>query len=78
MIMQQATRLCPECLTIDASFPLIPGCQSCKDVLAQDEFNFWNSPILIVEETEDELTPHEFMRRITSPWMAFINLITMV
>jgi hypothetical protein len=77
MSTPQATRMCPECLTTDAAFPLTPDCQSCKDTLAQDEFEFWNTPIFWEEGSQTGMTPHQFMRRISSPWIALYNLITL-
>ena len=72
-MMIKATRMCIDCLTTDPAFPLIPGCQSCKAMLTQDEFDFWNGAI----SEEEDTTPKQLMRRVVSPWVALFRLITL-
>jgi hypothetical protein len=79
-----AERLCPDCMTTDAAFPLIEGCQSCKATLAQDEYDFWNTPLYYVDSvfdngtaTREPVMPREVMRRIFQPWKALFNLISL-
>lgn len=82
--MQAVARLCPECLTTDASFPLIPDCASCKAIVCKEEFDFWNSP-LYWETTFDEegfkiqlpISAQAFLRQVVQPWTSFFQLITL-
>jgi hypothetical protein len=71
-MIANAIRLCPTCLTSDAAFPLIPGCKSCREMLAQDEYAFWNTPLHLDEE---DITPRQLIRRVMQPWRAFFSLI---
>jgi len=73
--LSSAVRMCPVCLTTDASFPNIPGCQSCQEMLAHDELVFWNTPLYVEEQTP--VMPHEVMRRIFQPWRTLLGIITL-
>lgn len=82
--MANAERMCPECLTTEASFPLIPGCQSCKETLAQDEYAFWNTPLYWIEEAfgngqrlHKGVYPEDVMRHVVQPWKAFFDTLFM-
>lgn len=79
-----AERMCPECRTTDASFPNIPGCQSCKQMLAHDEFVFWNSPLYWDEVylfngeiVQIPVTAQEFIRRMRQPWVVLYQMFTL-
>jgi hypothetical protein len=50
-------RLCPECLTTDAAFPLKNDCKSCRQMLSNDEFRFWNVPVVLETEYCELSTP---------------------
>lgn len=82
--MSNPERMCPECLTTDAAFPLIEGCKSCKETLAHDEFVFWNTPIYTESGVARDgstarinVTPALIIRRVVQPWKAFFDLITL-
>lgn len=75
--MKEATRMCPECLTTDASFPNIIDCASCKEMLEQDEYAFWNTPLYWENEDSEGMTPRQFMGRVVQPWRALFSILTM-
>jgi hypothetical protein len=67
--------LCIECRTSDASFPLIPNCQSCASMISEDEYNFWNS--LPVLETEENYIRSSILQQSIQPLRYLFNLITL-
>ncbi len=70
-------RLCPECRTTDASFPLIPGCKSCAEVISKEEYTFWNAPHPHLDPEDSDFTPGDFLRAINQHLKAFFDLITL-
>jgi hypothetical protein len=75
LLMKDISRLCIECRTIDASFPLIPDCQSCASMLSEDEYNFWNSSCNL-EIEEDYILDNKLQQSI-QPLRYLFNLITL-
>ena len=76
------TRMCPECLTTDAAFPLVEGCKSCKDTLQYDEYMFWNTPLYWVEEplgngkySRKGVYAEDVLHHVVQPWQAFCKMI---
>jgi hypothetical protein len=72
------SRLCPECLTTDAAFPLKIDCKSCRQVLiarcaetSHDEFRFWNIPVILEPEYEELSTSVSYKHII------YYNIITL-
>ena len=67
-------RLCMECRTTDASFPLKKDCTSCAAMISHDEFAFWHLPF----RWEDvELTPEEVLVQLVQPWKTLFDLLTL-
>lgn len=77
-----ATRMCLECRTTDAAFPLIEGCKSCKATLDHDEYLFWNTPLYWVEETLDGdkimrkgVYAEDVIHQVVQPFQAFLKMV---
>jgi hypothetical protein len=74
--INQSVRLCIECRTIDASFPLRLDCKSCAEMISRDEYMFWNSTVSW--EDEEDLIPLNLLQlTFIQPLRAFFNLISL-
>lgn len=78
----KAERLCANCLTTDASFPLIPGCPMCAQALTQEENAFWNEPSSVEVNDgwpQDPVEEAQYLRAVLRTtvhrWGAFWQLI---
>ena len=71
--MNNIIRLCFECRTTDASFPLKKDCKSCATMLSPAEYNFWNNP----PNVEEEYIPDTILHSTIQTFKAFFDLITL-
>ena len=70
-----SVRLCLECRTIDASFPLVPDCKSCAEMISHDEYMFWNTPI--TWEDDIDFASEDMLHSAVQRFKAFFDLITL-